>query len=132
MKNKTILIFDDDVNILEVCSIILTYAGYEVASSETSHDIIEKVSSIKPDIILMDNWIPNIGGIEATKLLKQHAEYKNIPVIYISANNDIHLLMEKAGADAYLAKPFDIVDLENTVERVLAESASKFDTEGKA
>ncbi|MFD2594372.1 response regulator [Sphingobacterium griseoflavum] len=125
MKNKTILIFDDDVNILEVCTIILVDAGYTVKISETSHDIIEKVSQIHPDIILMDNWIPEIGGIEATRLLKQHAEYKQIPVVYISANNDIHLLAEKAGADAYLAKPFDITELESTVERVLADVEAK-------
>lgn len=125
MKNKTILIFDDDVNILEVCTIILVDAGYDVKISETSHDIIEKVTEVNPDIILMDNWIPDIGGIEATKLLKQHSLYKKIPVIYISANNDIHLLAEKAGADTYLAKPFDIVELENTVERMLTEAETK-------
>ncbi|WDF70789.1 response regulator [Sphingobacterium oryzagri] len=125
MKNKTILIFDDDVNILEVCTIILVDAGYEVKISETSHDIIEKVTETRPDAILMDNWIPEIGGIEATRLLKQHDEYKKIPVVYISANNDIHLLADKAGADAYLPKPFDIVDLENTVARVLAEAEAQ-------
>ncbi|KGE12365.1 response regulator [Sphingobacterium deserti] len=125
MKNKTILIFDDDVNILEVCTIILVDAGYTVKISETSHDIIEKVTEIQPDIILMDNWIPEIGGIEATRLLKQNEQYRHIPVVYISANNDIHLLAEKAGADAYLPKPFDITELENTVERVLNEADAK-------
>ncbi|HLS94506.1 response regulator receiver domain-containing protein [Sphingobacterium allocomposti] len=123
MKNKTILIFDDDSNILEVCSIILSDAGYDVRISETSHDIIEKVSELTPDVILMDNWIPDIGGIEATRLLKKHPEFGKIPVIYISANNDIHTLAENAGADAYLAKPFDIADLEETVERMLAKTA---------
>ncbi|RRN77694.1 response regulator, partial [Pseudoxanthomonas sp. SGD-10] len=43
MNGKTILIFDDDVNILELCSIILSESGYNVEVSETSHDIIEKV-----------------------------------------------------------------------------------------
>ncbi|KHJ36520.1 CAI-1 autoinducer sensor kinase/phosphatase CqsS [Pedobacter glucosidilyticus] len=83
--NKTILIFDDDVNILELCSIILMESGYQVEISETSHDIIEKVTSINPDVILMDNWIPDIGGIKATQLLKQHPDFKHIPVIYFSA-----------------------------------------------
>lgn len=112
---KRILIFDDDTIILEVVSIVLADAGYEVSISETSHDIIEKVSSLKPDLILMDNWIPNIGGVEATQLLKSHVEFNDIPVIYLSANNDIASLAESAGADAYLAKPFDLVDLEKIV-----------------
>ncbi len=114
-KQKTVLIFDDDVNILELCSIILIEAGYKVEISETSHDIIEKVSAIKPDVILMDNWIPEIGGIKATQLIKQHQEYKHIPVIYFSANNDIHILAQKAGADSYLSKPFDLVELEDII-----------------
>lgn len=119
MKNKTILIFDDDPNILEVFSIILTEAGYHVEISETSHDIIEKVTATNPQAIIMDNWIPDIGGVKATQLLKQHPDFHHIPVIYISANNDIHLLAETAGAEAYLSKPFNLVDLENIVEDVL-------------
>ena len=118
MKKK-VLIFDDDENILELCSIILTECGYEVATSETSHDIIEKVSEMHPDAILMDNWIPDIGGIEATQMLKRDERFKNIPVIYFSANNDIKSLAEKAGADAYLAKPFDLDELENLIKTLI-------------
>lgn len=116
---KTVLIFDDDSNILELCSIILEEAGYEIKTSETSHDIIQKVESYLPDVILMDNWIPDIGGIAATQLLKNHPEYKKIPVIYFSANNDIHVLAEKAGADKFLSKPFDLIALENIIEETL-------------
>lgn len=118
-ERKTVLIFDDDVNILELCSIILMDSGYDVEISETSHDIIEKVTALRPDVILMDNWIPDIGGIKATQLLKSNEEFKHIPVIYFSANNDIHVLAEAAGADAYLPKPFDLIELENIVNDVL-------------
>jgi len=121
MNRKKILIFDDDVNILELCSIVLVDYGYDVEVSETSHDIIEKVSQINPDVILMDNWIPDIGGIKATQLLKSSTEFSHIPVIYFSANNDIHLLAETAGADAYLSKPFDLTELET----IVSEAANK-------
>ena len=116
---KTILVVDDDVNILELCSIILTECGYHVVISETSHDIIEKVADVKPDVILMDNWIPDIGGIKATQLLKSHPDFKIIPVIYFSANNDIQTLAKKAGADAVLAKPFDLDELETLILTIL-------------
>ena len=119
MDRRKILIFDDDVNILELCSIVLADYGYDVEVSETSHDIIEKVSQTNPDVILMDNWIPDIGGIKATQLLKSNPEFNHIPVIYFSANNDIHLLAETAGADAYLSKPFDLTELENMVSEVV-------------
>ncbi|WP_270088962.1 response regulator [Sphingobacterium sp. SYP-B4668] len=124
MNNKTVLLFDDDVNILEVCTIILEECGYTVAISETSHDIIEKVTAIRPDIILMDNWIPDIGGIKATQLLKQHPDFKHIPVIYVSANSDIHVLAQQAGADTYLEKPFNLDDLEGIVNQVLNNTGS--------
>ena len=83
MDKKKILIFDDDTTLLELISIIFKDGGYEVDISQTSHNILEKVSEFHPDIILMDNWIPNIGGIEATKLLKSNEQFRNIPVLYL-------------------------------------------------
>lgn len=114
---KKVLIFDDDAIILEVVSLVLEDAGYNVVISETSHDIIEKVADCNPDVILMDNWIPNIGGVEATRLLKSHNEFKHIPVIYVTANSDISTLAAQAEADDYIAKPFNLDDLEEKVHK---------------
>ncbi len=119
MDKKKILIFDDDTTLLELISMIFEDSGYEVDISQTSHNILEKVSEFHPDIILMDNWIPNIGGIEATKLLKSKEEYRDIPVIYVTANNDIEALAESAKADDYVAKPFDLDDLEQKVAKYI-------------
>lgn len=119
MSTKTILIFDDNKAILDTFKIVLESFGYQVAQSATSHDIIEKVENHKPDLIIMDNWIPEIGGVEATLLLKKHPEYQNIPVIFCSANNDIEALSISAGAESYLSKPFDIDDLETKVADLL-------------
>lgn len=121
MNKKKILIFDDDTVILEVITIIFEEGGYEVEISETSHDIIDKVSAFRPDIILMDNWIPNIGGVEATRLLKSHEEFSKIPVIYVTANNDIAALAASAKADDYVAKPFNLEDLEEKVARLIQD-----------
>lgn len=119
MNTKKILIFDDDKSILDVFTIIFSENGYEVEVSETSHNIIERVADFRPHLILMDNWIPDIGGIEAVKLLRNHSEFKDIPVIYISANSDINTLAKKAEADDYLAKPFELQILEKKVEKFL-------------
>jgi CheY-like chemotaxis protein len=121
MSKKRILIFDDDTAILEVITIIFEENGYEVKISETSHDIIEKVTDYQPDVILMDNWIPKIGGVEATKLLKSTEEFKHIPVIYVTANNDIVALASEANADDYVSKPFNLDDLEIMVAKHLKE-----------
>ena len=78
-----VLIFDDDKDILELCSLILSRRGF-VTSGETScKDVIHKIQEVKPDVILMDNWIPDIGGIQATKLIKRHPATQDIPVIYL-------------------------------------------------
>jgi len=122
MNTKTILVFDDDKAILDIFSIVLEASGYKVAISSTSHDIIEKVKEITPDIIIMDNWIPEIGGVEATRLLKSHQEFQHIPIIYCSANNDIEYLADLAGAETYLSKPFDLNDLEKKVAALLEQS----------
>ncbi|KXH81194.1 response regulator [Chryseobacterium kwangjuense] len=121
MSTKKILIFDDDTTILEVITIIFEENGYQVEISETSHDILEKVADFQPDVILMDNWIPKIGGVEATKLLKSHEEFKSIPVIYVTANNDIVRLAQEAQADDFVAKPFNLDDLEDKVAKYLKD-----------
>lgn len=122
MNQKTVLIFDDDINILEVCSIILEEKGYKVSVSESTVNILQKMELIKPDLILMDNWIPEVGGVKATQLIKAHPTFKHIPIIYVSANSDISDLAKEAGADTFLEKPFNIIDLENMVAQVLADN----------
>lgn len=114
--NKKVFIFDDNTDILDLCTLILEDAGYEIKTSATSNDITGQVSAYMPDIIFMDNWLPDVGGIEATQELKNHPDLKHIPVIYFSANNDVKALAKKAGADSYLPKPFDIHALEDIVK----------------
>ena len=118
-SHKKIVIFDDDEDILSICSYILEEQGWEVHTFSDCNNIVDKVSAIRPDVILMDNWIPDDGGIIATQKLKQNEDLKNIPIIYFSANSDIELLANHAGAETYLAKPFDLEELERVINSVL-------------
>ncbi|MES2455053.1 MAG: response regulator [Bacteroidota bacterium] len=120
-KAKKVFVFDDNADILDLCTIILEDAGYEIKTSSTSNHIIDQVTAYTPDIIFMDNWLPDVGGIDATRELKQHETLKNIPVIYFSANNDVESLAKQAGADDYLSKPFDIHELEQIILRHLSK-----------
>lgn len=115
---KRILICDDDADILSICTYILEEQGWQVYTRTHCNDILEAIGDIKPHVILMDNWIPETGGIKATQAIKSVSEFKNIPVIYFSANNDIKSLAEQAGADTFLAKPFDIDELERVINSV--------------
>jgi DNA-binding NtrC family response regulator len=120
-SNKKIVIFDDDEDILSICSFILEEQGWEVFSFTDCNQITEKIAEILPNVILMDNWIPDDGGIIATQTLKKNEDLKGIPVIYFSANSDIELLANHAGAETYLAKPFDLEELERVINTVLVQ-----------
>jgi len=117
---KRILICDDDEDILSICTYILEENGWEVHTRNHCKNIVETVQEISPDIILMDNWIPDMGGIKATQAIKAEAGIGHIPIIYFSANNDVKSLASVAGADNFLAKPFNIEELEKIVS-VVAE-----------
>lgn len=118
-NSKKVFVFDDNADILELCTIILEDAGFEIKTSSTSNQIVDQVMAYMPDIIFMDNWLPDVGGIDATRELKAHPTLKGIPVIYFTANNDVKSLAEQAGADGYLSKPFDIQELENIINKHL-------------
>lgn len=118
-EKKKIFIFDDNLQILELCTEILDDLGCEVKTSPTTNHIVDQVSSFMPDLIFMDNWLPDISGIEATQLIKSNPDLKNIPVIYFSANSNIAELSTEAGAEDFLAKPFDIDLFEDKVKKFL-------------
>ena len=117
---KKIAIFDDDEDILSICSYVLEEKGWDVNVFTDCTNILEKIKTVQPNVILMDNWIPDEGGIYATRLLKKDPALKEIPVIYFSANSDIQTLAQQAGADTYLPKPFDLNDLERIIESTLS------------
>lgn len=112
---RTVLIFDDDIEILQICSIILEGKGFRVVTENSCTDVMKKVIDCAADVILMDNSIPPTGGIEATRIVKENENTKHIPVIFFSANSHVTFLSEQAGADFCLPKPFDINQLEEMV-----------------
>jgi two-component system cell cycle response regulator DivK len=112
---KKVIIYDDDVDLLEVCSLILQSKNFEVITKDKCTHILEDLKEHNPDVVLMDNWIPDTGGIQATRLIKADDNFRQTPVIFFSANNDVSDLAIQAGADYALQKPFDITELENMV-----------------
>ena len=78
-------------------------------------ELITDIESYKPDVILMDNWLPDIGGIKAIQLIKSIEHLKQIPVVLFSANSQVEELAKEAGADYLLQKPFELDDLEKII-----------------
>jgi CheY-like chemotaxis protein len=117
--SKRVLILDDDLDILQICSIVLRKKGFEVFTLNNSYQVVEQVKTYQPDVILMDNWIPGPGGIEATRTLKLDTSTQDIPVIFFSANSNLTQLAQEAKADYFLQKPFDISELEGVVQMAI-------------
>lgn len=124
VMSKRVLIFDDDNDILQVCSIVLKSKGLVVLTDNSCDKLVEQIQSFTPHVILMDNQIPSIGGIKATRLIKETEEIKNIPVIFFSANTEVARLSEQAGSEYFLQKPFDIDELESLVLKAIGEGDS--------
>ena len=113
-KKKKVLVADDDPAILEGISLILEDAGYEVKTTVNGHT--EKFAQeYAPDVILLDIWMAGMDGRNICRSLKARKLTKHIPVIIISANKDTERIAKEAGADGFLAKPFDMKDLLSTV-----------------
>ena len=117
--NNRVIIYDDDADLLEVCSLILASRNFEVITKDKCTELLADLEQHQPGVVLMDNWIPDVGGVIATQIIKESKEFKHIPVIFFSANNNVSELAREAGADFCLHKPFDIADLENIVANAI-------------
>lgn len=125
MNNKKIFVCDDDMGIVDVVKIVLEEAGYTVVTTADSENAIKKIRKLVPDLILIDLWMPGLGGEQIIPMLKKDKATARIPVIVISASKDTREVAERAGADGFLYKPFDISDLEAIVKKYLEAAPQK-------
>lgn len=116
---KSILVLDDDPDILEVIKIIFEEKQYEVRTLSDSNLIFDFISKKRPDLILLDIWMSGMDGQEIAARLKQNPETHEIPIIMISANNEGKKIAELSHANEYIAKPFEIDELVQTVEKYI-------------
>ncbi|PLW88652.1 MULTISPECIES: response regulator [unclassified Mucilaginibacter] len=111
---KKILVIEDDKDIRDTVTYILESDGFEVVSSENSR-ILKSLDQHNPDLILLDNWLTewksDANGQQLSKELKSNPKTSHIPVIIISAVNNVAQIAEDGMADAYIKKPFDVEEL---------------------
>jgi CheY-like chemotaxis protein len=123
-----ILIVDDDPNIVQMLSDILTDEGYEVATATQSLRAFDRAKEAQPDLILMDIMMPYLDGLDQIKLLSLDDDLKDIPIIVITAKaralEGIEDLRALRIVD-YLYKPFEISDLLEKIGKALKERGKK-------
>jgi len=118
---KRILIIDDDPDILEILDIIFKEEGYEVKISETGEEA-EDIQQLDPDLVLLD--IRLIGspkdGAEICARIKSRNLAKYLPVILISAEDNLERISKRCAADGYLSKPFTAIQIISKVRELFA------------
>ncbi len=116
---KRILVVDDDPSIVESLKFVFEDAGFIVDSGEDGSFIQKNFYHARPDLILLDYWLTGDNGGKITRKLKKRKETKDIPVVIMSASYNIKELVDQAGADDFLSKPYDIDELIRTVKKHL-------------
>lgn len=114
---KNILIYDDDEEILLLCKAILSKYNFVVETFSICENILSDIQTFKPHIILMDLWIPLIGGEKAIEIMKQNESTKQTPVLIFSANADIMEISKKVNANGYIEKPFTVSTFIETIQK---------------
>jgi DNA-binding response OmpR family regulator len=119
---KRILICDDDVAIVEMLELVLDMTGAEILTETNSLMLYDRLILEKPDLLIMDLWMPVISGDELLKKIRVTESIKFLPVMIISASTDGKEIAMKAGADRFMAKPFDIDNLIDSVNNMRVAS----------
>ncbi|MEP6583985.1 MAG: response regulator [Ginsengibacter sp.] len=107
---KTILVADDDPGIVDVMQILLEDEGYSVITTLDGKKV-KTLCKQKPDMIFLDIWMSGIDGKIICRELKADPSTNQIPVVLFSANRDTKEIAFECGADDFILKPFEIIDL---------------------
>lgn len=118
---KTIVIADDELDALNILRDILESEGYKIFAVPDGRQAIDTVLKEKPDLLVVDNSMPEVQGVDVVRELRKHAELKVMKILFMSAAaaGDDQKAASDAGADAFLPKPFEIDDIIAAVRKLL-------------
>lgn len=126
MDGKTIMIVDDDVNIRRLLEIYISSEGYEAVSCQSGAEALHKMPQSMPSLVLLDVMMPEMDGFE---VLRRIREKSNVPVIMLTARDLVEdkLLGFGLGADDYIVKPFEPVEVLARIKARLREGTQQRD-----
>jgi two-component system, OmpR family, KDP operon response regulator KdpE len=110
MPNERLLVVDDEPAVRRFLKVTLTAQGYNVTEAVNGQEALDKAQTAKPQVIILDIGLPDIDGVEVTRLLRQ---WTDIPIIILSVRDSESdkIAALDAGADDYLTKPFSVGEL---------------------
>jgi phosphate regulon transcriptional regulator PhoB len=131
LKTAKIVVIEDEDDILEVIAYNLKREGYEVITSTSGEDGLDKIARSAPNLVVLDLMLPEIDGLEICRKLKSDPVTRSIPVIMVTAKGEESdvVLGLGVGADDYITKPFSPRELVARVKAILRRSRTRPDTE---
>jgi diguanylate cyclase (GGDEF)-like protein len=110
---ETILVVDDDPDIARFVEVNLRSAGYDVSVASDGEEALDKAAALRPDLVLLDVMMPRIDGFEVAQRLRRNPQTSNTSIIMLTAKalSTDKVLGLTAGADDYIIKPFDPIEL---------------------
>ena len=120
-KDLKLLLVEDFDDTRLFMRLELEEQGFIVFEAENGRVAVETATREKPDVILMDLTLPLMDGFEATKLIRQNEQLKNVPVIAVTAHqeDDFRSDAKASGFDAYVTKPIDVNWLKELIAKLL-------------
>lgn len=127
---KKVLIVDDEPDILEIVSYNLKKEGYDIQTAKNGMEALDKVSTFKPDLVILDIMMPKMTGVEVCHILRLKPEYNDMLIIFLTAMSDEDSQVKglETGADDYVSKPISpkvLVSRVNAVFRRLQKEDGK-------
>jgi two-component system alkaline phosphatase synthesis response regulator PhoP/two-component system response regulator VicR len=115
-----ILVCDDERHIVRLIQVNLERQGYQVTTAFDGKEGLEKIRAEKPDLVVLDVMMPYMDGFEVLKTIRREPETENLPVIMLTAKAQDKDVFEgyHYGADMYLTKPFNPMELVAFVKRI--------------
>ncbi|HSK22972.1 MAG TPA: response regulator [Egicoccus sp.] len=119
------LAVDDDPTILRLLQVNLEMEGHEVLTAEDGHSALAVIRAERPDVVLLDVMMPEMDGFQVCESVRADPDIADTPIVFVSARAQQADLDRgyASGADGYITKPFDPVDLVETIERLAAGRA---------
>lgn len=123
LKNKRILLVDDEPDVLKVIKVRLEAAGYTVITATNGQEALDRIFRACPDLVVTDVLMPIMDGFTFYKKLKHNPTTADIPVLVLTARGHMEDSFRVMGADDFLTKPFEPSDLLSKVESLFIRSA---------
>lgn len=119
--SKTILIVEDNELNMKLFNDLLQAHGYNTLQAKDGRVVIDLTRKNRPDLILMDIQLPEISGLEITKMLKADDDLRSIPIVAVTAfaMKGDEQKIRNGGCDGYIAKPISVASFLQTVSRFL-------------